>query len=471
MNKKLELSPEEMRELGYRVIDMIVNNFQTVRDKPVKAYKDDSREAMESRFADAIPQGEKSVSGLLDFLEKNVIEENYHRIHPRDFAYVNGPSNYVSFLADTLVVGYNVFAGAWVSSPSAAMIELITIDWLRQLMGMPDSVGGIFTSGGSVANLTGLAVARHIKLGDDMTDARVYLSNQTHASVAKALRMLGFHDEQIRRLPTDDNFRLDMIALKDAVTNDRAEGKRPFCVVANAGTTNTGTVDPLPEIAAFCKEENLWLHLDGAYGAAAMLSEKGREALKGLELADSLSIDPHKWLFQPYEMGCTLVRDKRHLWQTFNTTADYLKDLVDPTQQEVNFYEHGIQMTRSFRALKLWLSLKAFGIEAFQAAVSRGIELAEIAEKTLKQDSCWQILTPAQLGVITFRYVQSGLSEPEIDALNQKISQEIVEDGFAFVHTTWVNGKVALRLVTINPRTTDEDIVETIAKLKAYADG
>lgn len=468
INRKLELPPDEMRQLGYQVVDMLVEHYQAVVDKPVKAYSKSSRETIEMQFSEPPPSQGMDVQMLLQSIHDDVLEQNYHRIHPRDFAYVNAPSNFVSVLADTLVAGYNVFAGAWVASPAATMIELVTLDWLRELIGMPESTGGIFTTGGSVANLTGLAVARHIKLADDMTDAVVYFSEQTHASVAKALRLLGFHDDHIRKLPVDSDFRLAMPSLYQAFKTDISDGKRPFCVVASAGTTNTGTVDPLPQIAQFCQENALWLHIDGAYGTAGVLADKGRTALQGIEFADSLAIDPHKWLFQPYEMGCTLVKDRQHLWETFNVAAEYLKNLVDPTLQEVNFYDYGLQMTRKFRALKLWMSIKAFGIEAFQAAVSHGIELAEIAQQYLQHSSKWQIVTPAQLGIITFRYVAEDLSAEQLDAVNEEITERIIADGFAFVHSTLLNERTTLRLVTINPRTTNDDIRETLRRMEQF---
>jgi aromatic-L-amino-acid decarboxylase len=468
VNGKLELSADVMRAIGYQVIDMLVDHYQSVAQKPVKAYTRSSRTELEARFCEPLPQQGMDIAALVREVHQDVLEENYHRIHPRDFAYVNAPGNYIGVLADALAAGYNVFGGAWVASPAAAMIELVTLDWLRQLVGMPESAGGIFTSGGSVANLTGLAVARHVRLANDMTDVVVYLSEQAHAAVPKALRILGFLPEHIHRLSVDGDFRLDMAALRAALAADRAQGRRPFCVVASAGTTNTGAVDPLPEIAALCQDEHLWLHVDGAYGGAAVLAEKGRAALKGIELSDSMAVDPHKWLFQPYEMGCTLVRDKRHLWETFNVAAEYLKNIVDPTLQEINFFDYGIQMSRSFRALKLWMSLKAFGVKSFEQAVSRGIELAEMAERRLRRSPNWRIVTPAQLGIITFRYHVDGLRETELDTLNEIISKRIVDDGFAFIHTTLLNGRTVLRMVTINPRTTDEDIAETIRRLEQF---
>ncbi len=468
INSKLELPPDEMRKLGYQVVDMLVEHFQSLVDKPVQAHNLPNRETMEARFHEPVPQQGMGIDKLLQEVLQDVLEQSYHPIHPRAFAMVNAPGNFVGVLADTLKAGYNIINAAWADTPAAAEIELVTLDWLRQIIGMPETTGGIFTSGGSIANLTGLAAARHVKLADDVSGAVIYISQQTHFAVKKSLRLLGFHDNQIRKLPVDSNFRLSLPDLYDAVATDHKDGKRPFCVIATAGATNTGTVDSLQDIAAFCRKNNLWLHIDGAFGAAAVLSDKGRAVLQGIELADSLVVDPHKWLFQPYELGCILVRDRRHLWETFNIKAEYLKHLDDPTLQEVNFFDYGIELTRGFRALKLWMSLKAFGIESFQAAVSRGIENAELTERHLHQSTKWQIITPAQLGIITFRYVVAGFSDKQLDTLNDQIADRITADGFAFVHTTILNGRTVLRLVMINPRTTDKDIVEIVRRLELF---
>jgi glutamate/tyrosine decarboxylase-like PLP-dependent enzyme len=252
------------------------------------------------------------------------------------------------------------------------------------------------------------------------------------------------------------------------VAADRALGRRPFCVIANAGTTNTGAVDPLPELARICRRENLWLHADGAYGAAAVICDRGRKLLDGLELVDSLSLDPHKWLFQPFEIGCVLLSDGRLLKDAFRIMPEYLRD-VHRFEEEVNFCDYGIQLTRSFRALKLWLSFKVFGLGAFRTAVERGFELAEIADARLRESACWEIVTPAQLGIVSFRYVAPGLSAAELDAVNERIAAGITASGFAVLASTTLLGRTTLRLCTINPRTGDDDIRETIARLEEQA--
>jgi glutamate/tyrosine decarboxylase-like PLP-dependent enzyme len=261
--------------------------------------------------------------------------------------------------------------------------------------------------------------------------------------------------------------------LRQAVAEDRAAGKEPFCVIANAGTTNTGAVDPLNELADFCAEESLWLHVDGAYGAAAALCERGKKLLAGIERADSLSLDPHKWLFQPFEIGCVLMRDARLLKKTFHTMAEYLEDTKRIEEEEINYFDYGPQLTRSFRALKLWLSLKTFGATAFRQAIEHGFALAEFAESILRQSSppsgCWQIVTPATMGIVTFRFTAPGLSDGETNEIHRRMVEAMAEDGFAFANSTALRGQTVMRLCTINPRTTEEDIRATIQKLEQLA--
>ena len=461
----LELSSEEMKTLGYQVIDLLVEHFDHLRDQPVTRKSD--RPTLEKQLREALPAQGIDATKVLDQIEHDVFSNIMHPDHPRFFAFVPSPGNFVSVMADALVSGFNVFAGTWLEASGPTQIELVTIDWLRQLCGLPDSAGGLFVSGGSVANLTALAAARHIRLQDNMQGAVVYCSDQTHSSIERGLQVMGFNPTQLRKLLSDNAYRLPLPDLRRAVAEDRAAEKTPFCVIANAGTTNTGAVDPLPELAEFCHEEGLWLHADGAYGAPAVLCDKGHVLLEGLGYVDSLSLDPHKWLFQPYEIGCVLVRKTHWLKETFHILPEYLKDIAKG-EEEINFCDYGIQLTRSFRALKLWMSLKIFGIEAFRTAVARGFALAELAEETLRKSASWQIVTAAQMGIVTFRFVREGWTPTKLDAINQRIVDEMIANGFAMISTTSLRGRIVLRLCTINPRATEEDVRETIRRLESF---
>ncbi len=451
-----------MRALGYRVIDMLVEHFEALPHQPVA--RKATRAALETQLREPVPENGANVIEVLAEIEQKVLSNIIHSDHPRFFAFVPSPSNFVSVMADTLVAGFNVFAGTWLEGSGPAQIELLTIGWLKRACGLPDCAGGLFVSGGSMANLTALAVARKVKLNDDWNHATIYCSDQTHSSILRGLKTIGFRAEQIRVLDSDENFRLDPQLLHAEIQADRTAGQTPFCIIANAGTTNSGAIDPLPELAQICRAENLWLHVDGAYGAAAVLCERGRALLHGLQHADSLSLDPHKWLFQPYEIGCVLVRETRWLTETFRILPEYLAD-AQGREGEINFCDRGVQLTRSFRALKLWMSLKVFGRKEFEAALHRGFELAEKAESTIRALPNWEVVTPAQMGVVTFRCAPPNLDEHERHELNRKLVGKMMQEGYAMISTTILNSKTVLRMCTINPRTSESEIQETIQRL------
>jgi glutamate/tyrosine decarboxylase-like PLP-dependent enzyme len=460
MHKNLELSPEEMRSVGYRVIDILVEHFVNMKDERVGARAEPAK--IRSLLA-AMPLSNDACDPhrLLDTIQGDILPNTLNVAHPRFFAFVPGPNNFMSAMADVLAAGFNVFNGTWLGGSAAAAMELEVIDWLCGFCGLPETAGGLFVSGGSVANMTALVAARHAMLEDRVEGATIYCSDQTHSSVERALRVIGFQPQQIRHIPSDDQWRLPMDALASIIAADRGAGLRPFCVIANAGTTNTGAVDPLPELARICEAEGMWLHADGAYGAAAILSERGRKALSGLDQVDSLSLDPHKWLFQSFECGCVLLRDAALLKKAFQIMPEYLRD-VHRGVDEVHPADYGIQLTRSFRALKVWLSLRTFGLDAFRAAIDHGFEMAEFAERELRSRPGWEILSTAEMGMVSFHYTGREVS-------HSAIVDAMLRDGYAFLSSTKLRGITALRLCTINPRTTVEDIRGTIDRLDRFA--
>ena len=289
-----------------------------------------------------------------------------------------------------------------------------------------------------------------------------YCSDQTHSSMERAFRILGFTAGQVRRIESDSRYRLSLDALQKAMDADRADGKRPFCVVANAGTTNTGAVDPLPELSELCHREDLWLHADGAYGAVAVLSPTYRNRLEGLGSVDSLSLDPHKWLFQPYEIGCVLLRDSELLTKHLEAQPEYLQD-VKAVEEEVNFCDLGFQLTRQFRALKLWMTIQLFGLDHIRAAIERGIRAAEKAETYARGHEELEVVSAAELGVVSLRYVAK--SSDDLNAFNLELSKVVIVDSFCLASSTEINGKVVLRMCTINPRTTDGDLRKTVERI------
>ena len=452
MTAPLELSPEEMRRLGYRVIDHIVDHLETLDSQPPVVVGDAA--ALRSALGGPAPEAPGDPDAALDRLFDEVLPWSSRSIHPRFFARIGSPSNYVSTLAEAVASGFNLLGTSWVAASGPSTVELTVVDWLRSWCGMPAGTEGSLVSGGSVASLTALVAAREARGG---LGGVVYLSDQAHASILRDLKVMG--EREVRVLPSDSSLRLPVAAVASAVAADRAAGRTRFAVVANAGTTNTGAVDPLPELADLCSAEGLWFHVDGAYGAAAALCESGREALAGIGRADSLTIDPHKWLFQPYEAGAVLIREPGLLERTFALNGEYLRDTFGG---EVNFRDRGIQLTRGVRALKLWLSVEVFGLDAFRSAVAHGIALAEHAEAVLRSRPGWEIVTPAQLGIVCF--ARDGGDESEISAAT-------VLDGYAAPSTTVLRGRTVLRFCTINPRTTFEDIEATIDRMERLGPG
>ncbi len=466
---KLTFTEKEMREYGYKVIDILIEHYLNLNGKKPIALG--TRREMDELLQESIPEKGENAGKVLEHIVHDVLEKNDLFTHPKSYAFVPSPSNFISVMADSLATGYNVFAGGWNASPAASELEIITINWLLEIFGFPvKEGGGLFTSGGSMANLTALVTARNLKCGSDFSKSTIYLSDQAHASNIKAIKIMGFKKEQVRLIPTDSEFRISLNKLSNAIAKDRLEGWKPFCVIATAGTTNTGSVDPLDALSVICRQEDLWLHIDGAYGGPAILTKKGKKVLDGIQHADSLTIDPHKWFFQPYEMGCLLVKDHKWLSATFSQNPEYLRD-IEGNESEINFHEHGIQLTRRFRALKFYTSIKTYGLESFRKAIDHGIELAESTELLLRKSPEWEVISKSSLAIVNFRYnpIALKLDEEELDFINQGIVKEITASRSAMLATTVLQDQVVLRMCLINPRTSMQDIQETLELCEAYA--
>ncbi len=451
-----------MKRIGYKVIDMIVDHLDSLREKPVTNFG--SRTEMENLLREPIPLNGMSADMLLDEVEKKILNKTMFLNHPRFFAFIPSPSNFISMIADCMVSAFNPFAGTWLESSSSAEIELITIDWLKKILDLPPTAGGIFVSGGSTANLLGLEVAKNVKLNNRVDKSVIYFADQTHSSVKRALKIIGFNEENIHKISSTENYTLSIEELIDSIILDKKRGLKPFCIIANAGSTNTGSIDPLIDLYNISRKEDMWLHVDGAYGAAAYLTPNGKELLNGMNLADSLTIDPHKWWFQPYETSCIFVREAHFMKDTFQILPEYLRD-HDREGEEVNFCDYGHQLTRRFRALKLWMSFKYFGLKAFRNAILKGIHLAEYAESFVKSKSELELITPAQLGILTFRFIRKNIKINGLNKINSEIINRLVKDGYAMISSTVLGNKVVLRMCIINPRTTESDIDNTINRI------
>ncbi|MFK8041549.1 pyridoxal phosphate-dependent decarboxylase family protein [Congregibacter sp.] len=447
----LGMDRESMRRLGYAAVDAVIEHLENKNKEP--AIDSSTPDSLLSALGGALPEHAMPSDESFDLLINTALHHQQHGDHPRYFARVPGPSSFAAIIGEWLGTGFNTIAASWPGGAGPSAIELIVIDWLRQLMDLPKDYEGVLVSGGSHASLTAIAAVR-----TQWGDGCVYLSDQTHASLIRALFTLGFSKEHIRVLPSDDRYRLSAASVEEAIASDLKCGRRPLMVIATAGSTNTGAVDPFDELADLCESYGLWLHVDGAYGAPAALTPSGAQSLHGMNRADSLTLDPHKWLFQPYDAGCLLIKPGV-LEPSFTMNPEYLKD-VQGSDNAVDFRNRGLELTRRSRALKLWFSFRTYGVSKFREAIEYSIRLAEFAEEYLRKDpQRWEVVTPAQLGIICFAVQGQSAQEHE------RRAQSLSESGFACVTTTKLKNRIVLRLCIINPLTTQSDIRETIDRL------
>jgi aromatic-L-amino-acid/L-tryptophan decarboxylase len=453
---------ETMRSLGYRAVDHLVERWAGLEDE--RPWAGASRSETTARLDGPPPTGGSPPEEVMERAVREIFPLAARIDHPRFFAFVPSAPAWPSVLADILVSGHNVFQGTWLASAGPSQVELTVLEWFRRWLEMPEGASGILTSGGSAANLLALAVAREAAGWPD--EPVIYLSDQGHSSLARGARVAGFRPRQIRTLPTDEGYRLSTRTVARALDEDRAAGRTPLVVCANGGATNTGAVDPLPELAALCRERGVRLHVDAAYGGFAVLDPDGARALRGLGEADSVTLDPHKWLFQTYECGCLMVREPRELEAAFRVSVEYLQDTAT-ADGEVNFGDRGIQLTRAFRALKIWLSVQALGTDAIAEAVGRGVTLAAEAEARIRASTELELLHPAHLGVVCYRYrPEGGWSEPELETLNEEIQARVVRGGHAMISSTRLRGRYALRLCILSHRSRRHHVEETLARVE-----
>ncbi|KAF5591777.1 l diaminobutyrate decarboxylase [Fusarium pseudoanthophilum] len=389
--------------------------------------------------------------------------------HPKAFCFIPAPVSPLSWIGDCLSSAFNSFAGSRLQGSGVAVVEQTLLQWLSAKVGLPETSGGIFVSGGSMANMSGMVLARDCILEPDTEHLGVaYLSDQTHHSVKKALRIIGIRRSQIRVVPTNGCFQIDVNALKDAIKADRDAGLKPFVIIATCGTTNTGSIDPLEALAQVRDEENIWLHIDGAYGASASLAATRSSVTNGLGLADSISWDAHKWLFQTYSCSLILVGNRINLAKVFVNDGDYLRDALDDEEMP-NFWNLGMELTRPSRALKLWFTLRVLGVERFGKMIDHGFHLAEIAAAEILKLSDWELTSRASMAIVTFRYAPAEKTEAELDELNTAISKHLVENNIGLILTTKLRGRVVLRICSISPVLSGGEMAEVIQQADKVA--
>jgi len=462
----LDLDHATMQRLGRQVADAVTEHLATLRDQRVltNGLRPTTRHRLRQAPADEpVPFDE-----LLRELQADVFPFSAREPHPRFMAYVPGSPTFPAVLGDWLAAGYNFFAGVWPVAEGPNAIELAVLEWFRQWVGMPAGTGGLLTNGGSGATLTAIIAARDAVVGDDasrLPRLTLYASDQAHSAALRAAWIAGVPRSQVRVLASDEQYRLRATDVRAAIAADRAAGLIPLAVVVSAGTTNTGAVDPLDELADLCESEGVWLHADAAYGGFAALTERGARMLSGLGRCDSVALDPHKWLFVPFECGSLLVRDPERLRAAFQVLPDYLRD-VAAGQDGVNFADYGEQLTRQSRALKVWIGVRYFGLAAIRAEIDRAMDLATYAERLVRANGILEVLSPAQLGVVCFRVHPPGMDDPAaLDALNERVNAAVSAGGRFMISSTRLRGTYALRVCVLSFRTTEDDVCELIKEL------
>jgi glutamate/tyrosine decarboxylase-like PLP-dependent enzyme len=439
-----------MRASGYRTVDALVDWLIDDSRPPLRRA---TPEEMKARLASRLPEG---FDEALDALFVDVLPFTSRGDHPRFFAYVPFAGTWPGALGDFVASAANVYAGSWQEGAGPTQLELEVIDRFKLWVGYPEAASGSLVSGGSAANLSAIACAREALVGPMRDDLVIYASDQAHTSVARAARVLGFRPDQLRVLPVDDALRLEPGTLAAAAAADERAGRKPFLVVANAGATSSGAVDPVAELAAVARAHGAWLHVDAAYGGFAVLTERGRSQLGAIAEADSITLDPHKWLYQPYECGCLLVRDGRALRRAFEIQSDYLRDSA-ADEGVVNFADYGLQLTRTSRAFKVWLSLGTFGVDAFRTAIDTTLDLAEHAKHRIEASDSLELVAPPSLGILCFRH-----RVHDADGLVGALEQS----GLGLISSTLVHGKEVLRLCILSHTTTADDVDAVLAFLE-----
>ena len=465
MTHGLQMPPDVMRELAAHVTEILVR--RNVRLPDDRAWDGEFKQELAERLLEDPPEAGRPPREVIDRAVREVLSPAMRLDHPRAFGFIPSEPTWPGVLADYLATGFNVNAATWLTASGPSQLEAVVVDWFRRWVGYPDTAGGVMTSGGSAAALDAFVAAR--EAAGHPARATVYMGDQSHSAQARAARIIGVRPDHLRVLQTGADFRLDPGVLASAVEADRAAGCTPIAICADAGSTSTGAVDPLDAIADYCTAEGIWLHVDAAHGGFAVLTEPGASLLRGIERADSIGMDPHKWLFQPYEAGCLLVRDVRTLERAFAIHHDVLQDSVWGANHP-NQTDHGLQLSRRDRALKIWMSVQIFGMTAFRAAVAKGIELAERAARYVSDSPMLQLMTPASLGIVCFRVNPDGgeLGDRALHQVNRNVLARVFWEERAFMSSTLLRRTFALRMCVINHTTTWDDVRETLETIERF---
>lgn len=469
----LDVNDAELQQISSESGKLVSEYLTTISERQVRA-ENHAGKTLAAIDTELSSEG-RPLQQLIEECRK-VMDLSRHNGHPRFFGYVASPSTPIGAYGDLIASALNANITCWRSGPAGTEIERMIVRWLGALIGYDGKSKGLLTSGGSMANMIALMIAHRRKSLVNVSreglwyagPMTIYASEEVHMSIPKAADILGFGRDQVRTVACDERQRMRVDLLRQQIQTDLGKELRPFCVVGTAGTVNTGVVDPLNEIADVAAEFDLWFHVDGAYGAPGSLDDQKKPLFAGLERADSVSLDPHKWLYVPVDAGCLLFRNDAAVRAAFSTEeADYIKTHGYSDDEAFAFWDYGVELSRRFRALKVWLTLQYYGSRRIAQAISEDIALAAYLSESVSNSEDFELLAPVELSICCFRYVpRHGMSDQDLDQLNEKIMETVQKGGRAYLSNATVNGKFALRACITNFRTTKADIEETIAAVR-----
>jgi glutamate/tyrosine decarboxylase-like PLP-dependent enzyme len=446
MHDKLAMTAEEIRTIGRDVVEWLARYYEGLPARPLLVPTTSAE--MRTRVAGPLPASGTDFGELLGDFEQVIAGFSRHNGHPRFFGYISSPGSPISAMAQMLTAALNVNVTSWRSGPAACEIEHVVVGWLKEMLGYPGTAAGLLTSGGSMANFAALAAAREAKAPGKV----VYVSSEGHSSIRKAAKMLGIGEENVREVGVDAELRIDVERLAAAVREDRAAGRVPMCVVANAGSTATGAFDPIAALAEFARQERLWLHVDAAYGGFAALAPSVRGRFAGIEAADSVALDPHKWLYTSVGCGCVLYRDPASARAAFGHEADYTRTIGLERDEAFVFWDYGPELSRPFRALELWLHIKHAGASRLGEAIEHNMACARYFAQLVRDSGDFEMAAPVGLSVFCFR--KKGAT----DAEQERILVNLQRGGSSYLSNARIHGRFAFRGCVVNYRTTERDM-------------
>ena len=465
----LEPSADEIRDWGDSVTAFIIEYFGGLRDRP--AYRQTSSREIRRGLDSKLPITGTDFDELLEVFRSAIVPFSRQNAHPRMFGYVQSPGTPIGAFADLLASTLNANLTIWRSAPAPVELERVTIDWIRQILGFSAEAGGLFVSGGSMANLAALAAARQTK-HDSLGRLRMYASSATHFSITKAAALLGIARENLRQVAVDERFGMRVDDLVAKITSDLEAGYIPFCVVGNAGTVDTGAVDSLGEIRKVANRFQLWMHVDGSYGAFAILADSARKLFAGMEQADSIALDPHKWLYLPVDVGCVIYRDPDAARAAFAHEAEYTRMFGEEADEAFVCWDYGPELSRRFRALKVWMLLKGVGLDGLSETIESNLACARHLESMVQASDDFEMAAPVDLSIFCFRHLPAQLknqSSEAIDAFNERLLVALQRDGSSYLSNTTLGGRFALRGCVLNYRTTSRDMEILLDDLRRVA--